>query len=75
VGGNLYGRRWRAVRELFLAKNPVCAKCSGITAATEVDHVIPHRGDQAIFWSEANWMALCKACHSRKTAKEVGFHG
>ena len=38
-----------------------------LTPATVVDHVIPHRGDQKLFWDEDNWQALCKSCHDRKT--------
>jgi 5-methylcytosine-specific restriction protein A len=33
-----------------------------------VDHVIPHKGDRALFWDEANnWQALCARCHALKT--------
>ncbi|WP_338100978.1 hypothetical protein [Roseovarius nubinhibens] len=34
----------------------------------------PHRGDRAKFFDRTNWQALCKPCHSRKTAREV-WHG
>ena len=40
------------------------------TAATVVDHVIPHRGDSHLMWDESNWQALCKSCHDRKTGSE-----
>lgn len=66
-----YDHRWRRARKRYLAKNPLCVHCEaeGIyTAANEVDHVIPHRGDQALFWDESNWQALCKPHHSAKTA-------
>ena len=46
-----------------------------VTAATDVDHVKPHKGDAELFWDEANWQALCHACHSRKTAAEDGALG
>ena len=36
----------------------------------DVDHIIPHRGDQKLFWDRNNWQALCKPCHDRKTGKE-----
>ena len=67
--------RWRQVRRLFLQEHPLCVHCQrdGRTeAATEVDHVIPHRGDERLFWDDANWQALCKPCHSRKTLAETG---
>jgi 5-methylcytosine-specific restriction protein A len=38
--------------------------------ATEVDHIIPHKGDMKLFWDSDNWQGLCKSCHSKKTAKE-----
>jgi len=38
--------------------------------STDVDHIIPHRGDEKLFWDETNWQALCHECHGVKTAKE-----
>ena len=29
-----------------------------------VDHVEPHRGDEALFWDEGNWQATCEWHHS-----------
>jgi 5-methylcytosine-specific restriction protein A len=43
--------------------------------ATEVDHKVPHRGDQDLFWDTSNWQSLCKPCHSAKTAREDGGFG
>ena len=68
-----YNSRWRKERELFLAAHPFCAEClkNGIhTAATDVDHIVPHKGDKRLFWDKSNWQALCHSCHSRKTASE-----
>lgn len=65
-----YDRRWRNAARVFLARNPLCVAClraGRTTPAGVVDHVIPHRGDAALFWTEANWQALCKTCHDRKT--------
>ena len=39
----------------------------GILFLLLLDRVIPHRGDQNLFWDEDNWQALCKSCHDRKT--------
>ena len=69
-----YDWRWRKASHGFLMRFPLCAPCQAkgrITAATEVDHVQPHRGDQSLFWSEDNWQPICKPCHSRKTSSEV----
>lgn len=43
--------------------------------ASVVDHVIPHRGDKALFWDSDNWQPLCKPCHDRKTAAQDGGFG
>ena len=70
-----YGARWQRVRSLYLAKHPLCAECqrnNRLTAASVVDHIKPHKGDQALFWDESNWQALCKHCHDSKTAREDG---
>ena len=40
---------------------------SKLTPATVVGHIIPHRGNQKLFWDEKNWQPLCKDCHDRKT--------
>lgn len=73
-----YDRKWRKAREAYLAKNPLCVHCLDeklVTAATEVDHKIPHEGDMDLFWDEQNWQSLCKPHHSKKTATENGGFG
>ena len=30
-----------------------------ITATEVTDHVIPHKGDQALFWDHDNWQPAC----------------
>ena len=63
-----YGHRWRVARSSYLASHPLCVECERIgqtAAATVVDHITPHRGDQALFWRRDNWQALCASCHSR----------
>ena len=65
-----YDARWRKARSLFLKQHPLCAFCQAegkVVSATVVDHIIPHRGDQKLFWDQANWEPLCKACHDKKT--------
>lgn len=72
-----YDNRWRKARQIYLAKHPLCEECKKngrLTAATVVDHIIPHKGDRKLFWDENNWQALCKRCHDRKTVcKDGGF--
>ncbi|OOR83903.1 HNH endonuclease [Moraxella canis] len=65
-----YDSRWRHARLAFLDDNPLCVMCQAnglLVAATVVDHIIPHRGNQARFWDISNWQALCKTCHDHKT--------
>jgi len=71
-----YGRRWRATSKGFLRAHPFCqcADCDegrkALTPATVVDHVIPHRGNMAVFWDPLNWQAMAKRCHDRKRWRE-----
>lgn len=70
-----YNYRWHKVRSQFLLHHPLCVHCKAegrTTAANEVDHIKPHKGDYHLFWDSGNWQALCKSCHSRKTALENG---
>jgi 5-methylcytosine-specific restriction protein A len=68
-----YTREWATQRRLYLMAHPICRSCGA--AASEVDHIEPHRGDQRLFWDSANWQPLCRTCHSRKTALEDGGFG
>lgn len=68
----LYDRRWRKRRRVKLLKDPLCEECKRegrLTLATDVDHVIPHRGDRRLFDDDDNLQSLCKPCHSKKTAR------
>ena len=68
-----YSSKWRRLRRIYLESHPLCVLCQakGIyKKATVVDHVIPHRGDPALFWDQNNWQALCKPCHDSKTGNE-----
>ena len=73
-----YNSRWQKARLTYIKHNPLCVHClaEGITKlATDVDHIIPHKGSQALFWQTSNWQALCHECHSIKTATEDGGWG
>lgn len=68
----LYGRRWREARLVHLAAHPLCVFCGQlgrVTAATVVDHIVPHRGDETLFWDTANWQSLCQPCHDGAKAE------
>lgn len=76
-----YNARWQKARATYLRHRPLCAECARATPprttpATIVDHIIPHKGDTALFWDvDGNWQPLCKPCHDRKTATEDGGFG
>lgn len=72
--------RWRIERMHFLAEHPLCMcpECDAgkkrVTPADVVDHYDPHKGDLVKFWDRANWRAMAKRCHDRKTAtKDTSF--
>ena len=68
-----YGPRWRAAARAFLEEHYYQCNVPGCPdKATEVDHVIPHRGNMELFWDRSNWQCLCHAHHSSKTATENG---
>ncbi|MFC7518706.1 HNH endonuclease [Herbaspirillum sp. GCM10030257] len=88
-----YTSAWTRAARFYLQAHPLCERCAKagrITAATVVDHRIPHRLKQAIdsgiealidaartlFWdSKNNWCPLCKRCHDMKTARDDGGFG
>ena len=66
-----YGHAWRKIRNRYIAAHPLCEHClkeGKVTPAQEVDHIVPleHGGTH----DETNLQALCKPCHSRKTARD-----
>lgn len=64
-----YTAEWERESKAFLKDNPKCKRCD--QAATIVDHVQPHKGNQALFWNRANWQPLCRTHHnSAKQAEE-----
>ncbi|ORE90434.1 HNH endonuclease [Stappia sp. 22II-S9-Z10] len=63
-----YNSKWSKARAAFLAEHPRCARCGA--EATVVDHIIPHRGDDRLFWSRSNWQPLCAHCHNSAKQSE-----
>ena len=64
---------WKTLRKRILFNTPLCSRCATLgttTAAADVDHVVPHRGDTKLFYDATNLQALCHSCHSYKTARE-----
>jgi 5-methylcytosine-specific restriction enzyme A len=67
------GRKWMQIRGHVLRSEPRCEPCLArgrITAATEVDHIVPLKlgGTDA----PNNLQSICTDCHSEKTATENG---
>lgn len=68
-----YGWKWQQAREQHLKANPICIMCEAeglFVLGNTVDHIVPHRGDQARFWDRSNWQTLCAAHHSSAKQRE-----
>lgn len=68
----LSGRKAVERRIRWLRANPLCVACAPrVTAAEEVDHVIPlSRGGRD---DESNFQSLCVAHHKAKSLAERGY--
>ncbi len=61
-----YDARWDQAAIRYRHHNPLCIGCQavgGVQATTLVDHIVPHRGDDRLFWDEANWQPCCGPHH------------
>lgn len=68
-----YGAAWQAARLQWLRKHPLCVYCERegiIRSGNTVDHIIPHRGNQDLFWDRSNWQTLCATHHNRDKQRE-----
>ena len=76
-----YGKSWAPAAKGFLLSNPLCVMCrqqGRIVAATQVDHIKPHklrdaldskdpdriREARRLFWDRKNWQGLCDDHHN-----------
>lgn len=67
---------WKLLRTAQLIREPLCRFCEQegrVTAATVADHIEPHRGDRAKFFT-TRLQSLCKDCHDR-TKQRAEIHG
>ena len=65
--------RWARLRQSVLDADPLCRYCLRqeiVEEADVVDHVRPHKGDEALFWDVDNLQPLCKSCHDRHKQRE-----
>lgn len=64
-----YTHRWDKAAAAFKQENPLCVMCAKIgrvTAVFAVDHIVPHGGNQELFWERSNWQGLCEPHHNRE---------
>jgi 5-methylcytosine-specific restriction endonuclease McrA len=61
--------RWRKVRELVLARNPLCADPFKLhnpaILAKEVHHIVPLEVDKSLCYVMSNLVGMCQSCHAR----------
>jgi 5-methylcytosine-specific restriction protein A len=62
--------RWRRLKAAQLKAQPNCARCGN--PGSSIDHLIPHRGDEALAFDPGNVQTLCASCHNRKTREDRG---
>lgn len=63
---------WRRLRAEVRREQPFCRPCrlaGRKSLSTQVDHVVKHHGDRALFFDKANLQGICASCHLRKTAR------
>lgn len=56
-----------------LQREPLCCMCKQrdqVKAATVADHVIPHKGDERLFFDENNLQSLCDDDHTITKARQ-----
>lgn len=69
----LDGAAWRKLRAYVLDSEPLCRDCTrrGLTViATDLDHRDNNPANNDLL----NLVPLCHACHSRKTARDMGHN-
>jgi 5-methylcytosine-specific restriction enzyme A len=66
------GSRWEALRDRFIRKNPLCARCQsrGLTVVADiVHHVVDRLLAPAMAYSWTNLESLCHGCHNKEHGK------
>lgn len=75
--------RWQRLRERILIRDQFICQKTGVLLVGRhpapnspvVDHKIPHRGDERLFWDESNLHAVSKAYHDSTKQSEERRHG
>lgn len=63
--------KWQKIRKAHLAEHPTCLMCEQqgkATLARVVDHVIPHRGNETLFFN-GPFQSLCYPHHNSTKQK------
>jgi len=67
-------RNYLRRRATYLAEHPWCVRCQAegksFVAATELDHIIPFKGNRILFLDWNNWQGLCARHHGLKSMTE-----
>lgn len=61
-----YTARWDRTAADYKRDNPLCIGCEAVDRvelASVVDHIMPHRGNEDLFWDPANWQPCCARHH------------
>lgn len=68
----VYCLRERRIAATLVAEVIVECAARGIPLpyGNVVDHIVPHRGDQTLFWDQANWQTCCATHHSRDKQRQ-----
>lgn len=72
-----YTGAWAKASAAYRAEHPLCVGCHAVglfAAATLVDHIIPHKGDKALFWRRSNWQGCCDRHHNVVKQKLEQMH-
>ena len=65
-------RKWRRIARHQIKTNPLCAFClleNEHIPATIADHVVPHKGDEQLFWF-GELQSLCAQHHDGKKQRQ-----
>ena len=63
-------QKWQRLRKKHLKDNNYCVFCGSRHNLT-VDHIVPPKGKEDLFFNEDNLQTLCHSCHVIKTLKEI----
>lgn len=65
--------RWQKLRRVILKRDGYVCQATGVLLVGKypadnspvVDHKIPHRGDEVMFWDESNLWSVAKSWHDK----------